>query len=1265
MINRSASVYWHPLWLRKATLFSFMAIFVILCLGLILIWHIVHQYDGIPLTVTTNHYAWTYGPTAILTIIVSLWRQVNYCTMINQPWHELYNGPQQATKTVLLDYVSPFQLTSFVAALKNRHLAVATTILIFTLLKLVVVISTTLFVLGNSTSSQGISVNLQSKFNASNYLNSLNPENRYIVTSDPVWDYLILREQYRDVAPPVELSTAFTNYSITSKLPEGAGEASIQVDIFQANVTCEVPTVHWSQDVPAAAFNVTLNAPSCNIGTIGIGACYYTPADTCTPTARYFESRSVRCGSQSLADAALDDSPATANDYRQVFIAVESDLSIDSTPTPYSSLFNVSVRRVAAVSCNLEYSINQGIAHGPAFDTSKIDSLQIIEGAKSHINNLTNMQILETVFSSLLGGQTVTGGGPIPLMSSDMNLVGLLADSRSITTKTFDPLLNASLLQSRAEKHIAGLSHQVMRQFFLMPDDTTSSGSVDYPVQKLFIRAASIWAMVGLLATVFCLMVIVIVYTKSSVAPQSPATIATTAYTVSRSPDLGKLLGELSAMRLSEIRKALASYDFVTVQYRAGPRVEAVAVTRQETLPKPPGWLQRKWESISSKHTRQSADLKLKKKRVWMPFSGRGHAISLTMILPTIAIVVLEILWYLSENDERFVTVSSDSGIDAYAVRFGSTATVLAISTLFNALDFTIATMSPFSTLASGGGATPERTLFFTIIGDLPPVALYKAIYHMHWGAALSLVASTVGSLLTVVISGLWFDTAIEISLESAAEVQSGWNINFTANQDPNKDTINFFNELQHGGPDEAELVWSNMVLPEIGNPQPSITSELREMAKNRTLRYSFAVPAIRPYLECTMLPQSAIAVNDSDFAQPDNPAPVRKFTITTLLPAGCNSSSPADPSGIISFYSYHAEIEGKHATWFGALNDLKVKSISNSTPSEGCPSLGAIFGTYEHADLQLQPQSNLTALLCTQYIQSVEANTFYPGSLSTLSAPNITADVHLNSPPINIIDVRSGSSSISTLIADPFGYLDLAKYSDNITDFDQFFGVLTSGPGGTDREQLIGSGNVDTLISAMNGLYQNFMVHVIDREYRSTIGGRNSTLPIPNGGVVKGTMTISVSRLKINRTSKIILQAFLSTMVVFGGLAWWCVDLRVLPRNPYPIASSMALLGGSRLVRGSSQAASGSEDQERPMTIRRKPLVVMKGKRFRLGWWEDPNAEADNSDPESDSTSEVAPSLAGRRFGIDVVEDTDKAASSTALETSAVYRRRWFRWHQ
>ncbi|KAJ2996616.1 hypothetical protein NUW58_g915 [Xylaria curta] len=203
---------------------------------------------------------------------------------------------------------------------------------------------------------------------------------------------------------------------------------------------------------------------------------------------------------------------------------------------------------------------------------------------------------------------------------------------------------------------------------------------------------------------------------------------------------------------------------------------------------------------------------------------------------------------------------------------------------------------------------------------------------------------------------------------------------------------------------------------------------------------------------------------------------------------------------------------------------DLPVILSSDNPPSDGCPSLGVTLGSCEDVD-QLRP--NLTVLICTQRLQLVEVNTAYPANSSSWSAPDLTADVYLNLVPLrNAIDVQSGSSSLSTLISGTFWPLyEVGQVSvGNDTRVDPFFKHILYGSKAYDAENLFGSENADRLISAMNDLYQRFMVHVIDLEWRPSMESGSATQPIPQGGVVKGTVTATVPRLKLSKTSKIIL---------------------------------------------------------------------------------------------------------------------------------------------
>ena len=74
----TAHEFWNPFWLRKSTLLALAALFASLATALIALWSSNKAQKGFPITLSSNHYAWTYGPTAMLIIVISFWRQVEY-----------------------------------------------------------------------------------------------------------------------------------------------------------------------------------------------------------------------------------------------------------------------------------------------------------------------------------------------------------------------------------------------------------------------------------------------------------------------------------------------------------------------------------------------------------------------------------------------------------------------------------------------------------------------------------------------------------------------------------------------------------------------------------------------------------------------------------------------------------------------------------------------------------------------------------------------------------------------------------------------------------------------------------------------------------------------------------------------------------------------------------------------------------------------------------------------------------------------------------
>lgn len=93
---------------------------------------------GIRDEIESRHYLWTYLPTAIFVVTVSLWRQVDFYCKELTPWDEMKRGATPGRCSILLDYIDPFVVVMLYRAIKNKHWVVMASTTAFLLLKLAV-----------------------------------------------------------------------------------------------------------------------------------------------------------------------------------------------------------------------------------------------------------------------------------------------------------------------------------------------------------------------------------------------------------------------------------------------------------------------------------------------------------------------------------------------------------------------------------------------------------------------------------------------------------------------------------------------------------------------------------------------------------------------------------------------------------------------------------------------------------------------------------------------------------------------------------------------------------------------------------------------------------------------------------------------------------------------------------------------------------------------------------------------------------------------
>lgn len=106
----------------------------------------------------------------VLTIIAALWSKIEYRTKQLAPWKEMSKGFAHADKTLLLDYISPINFIAGVSALKDRHFAVAISVLGSLVIRILIIISTGLLVLQNQIIQHKLQpLKVSDKFDASSF----------------------------------------------------------------------------------------------------------------------------------------------------------------------------------------------------------------------------------------------------------------------------------------------------------------------------------------------------------------------------------------------------------------------------------------------------------------------------------------------------------------------------------------------------------------------------------------------------------------------------------------------------------------------------------------------------------------------------------------------------------------------------------------------------------------------------------------------------------------------------------------------------------------------------------------------------------------------------------------------------------------------------------------------------------------------------------------------------------------------------------------
>ncbi|KAL1841526.1 hypothetical protein VTJ49DRAFT_6955 [Mycothermus thermophilus] len=221
---------WRPFYLRRRILLSFASILALIVISLQVLLAVSKRNDGLVSARDVNrHYIWKYSPTAVLTLLAATWSRAEYQSKLVAPWLRLA-GPRPASpeKTLLLDYLSDFQICAVFRAFRNRDYTVSIASAVGIVIKAIIVISSGLLSFRHiQVHHDSYPLTLADRFVDSNFLLSQNSTMSYHVMEGLAnWN----------LTPPDGISRAYAVPSLATAGIPGDAETRVTVDGFEGSL---------------------------------------------------------------------------------------------------------------------------------------------------------------------------------------------------------------------------------------------------------------------------------------------------------------------------------------------------------------------------------------------------------------------------------------------------------------------------------------------------------------------------------------------------------------------------------------------------------------------------------------------------------------------------------------------------------------------------------------------------------------------------------------------------------------------------------------------------------------------------------------------------------------------------------------------------------------------------------------------------------------------------------------------------------------------
>lgn len=788
---------------------------------------------------------------------------------------------------------------------------------------------------------------------------------------------------------------------------------------------------------------------------------------------------------------------------------------------------------------------------------------------------------------------------------------------------TYASLLNESLMIQTAQTALQQIALQTLDKHTLRDVKQPIQVNVAYDERRLIVNTISAATMIaGSSVLAICAVCLAFIRPHNVIA-QDPDHLSAAAITLKHSPVLQRMLEQASAHQ-RKLKYALQCAKFHVSNGREdGTNYQGIQVHNKLATP-----FLRFPDGSSEAAPRQT--------RWFSEATTRRAFLLLNIALPIAIIAALEALQQVSDSWHGLATIANpDDQIISLLPNTLSAGAMLGIATMFNTVEFNISMLAPLRYL-QGKVRDPRGDLMTCYLGRTPPMILITAFLRQHWSVMLSTSAALVGSVLTIIVSGLYtFETQgsrMPISLDRLDEFDVTWA--GSAFNDSAAAVVSSLTEST--GLADPAFTHQELAFPRV---QP-VSLRIRNSSQTPLLQTQ--LPALRASLDCVALDPTTF-----NFTATSNPrlgSSSATFSSTMPLPSNCERGGSGGNESTIDFQasfslrsntSYVGKLLDLHV---GPYDDVLAEAFDELAPHTQpdnppeCPSLAFIYG---YADINDPSKTVAGAMVCTQQLDQLSAAiTFTPANMSISllypPVPDEDSAVRVPNAPNNNLD---GQTYVSYRIQQHFDKTfisndhfrspgrkcsfwdampnDALQGSD--PPIDPFWqGVLCAEP--NLPVELLANGNEEArsrIYSSVQAFYRRYVAKAIDANMRRPLDFKRDAQR-EEESEVKAMLINSeqIVRLIQSSTPKIILQVMLGCMSVLMGVAVWMCRLwePMVQHNPCSIAGKMVLFAGSSMC-DPANGGNGEDGAVLPDDVEKMDEEELRrlwrGRVFRLGWWE------------------------------------------------------------